>query len=182
MRTFTDAAGRVWTLAIHVAAIKRVHARLGLNLYQLLDDRFQSLGALLGDPVRLVDVLFVLCQDEAQARNVSDEDFGRAMFGDAIHHAAEAFLEELIDFFPDPRGRQSLHTILTEARNVRHRMLDRAEQMLASFDADREANKLMTSFGIAPESSASTPDPSPSPNSSAWPKPVAGNVGTTPPP
>lgn len=182
MHTFTDAAGRVWTITIHVAAIKRVHARLGLNLYQLLDDRFQALGALLGDPLRLVDVLYVLCQDEAQARNISDEDFGRAMFGDAIHHAAEAFLEELIDFFPDPRGRQSLQTILAEARKVRDRMLDRAERVLASFNADHEANKLMNSFGIAPACSASTPDPSPSPNSSAWPKPVAGNAGTTPPP
>jgi hypothetical protein len=44
-------------------------------------------------------------------------------------------------------------------------MMDRAEQVLASFDADREANRLLRSFGIAPESSESTPAPSPSGNS-----------------
>ncbi|MDW8265237.1 MAG: hypothetical protein RMJ52_07880, partial [Gemmataceae bacterium] len=131
-----------------------------------LDDHFKGLGQLLGDPVKLVDVLYVLCQDEAHARQVSDEDFGRAMFGDAIHRATEAFIEELIGFLPDPRGRQALTTILTEARKVRQRIIERAEAVLANFDADYEANKLMHSFGIVPACSASTPAPSPSPSSS----------------
>jgi hypothetical protein len=166
MHTFTDNAGRVWTIAISVAAIKRVRGLLNVDLYKLVDDGFKSLGELLGDPVRLVDVLYVLCQDEANARNVSDEDFGRALGGDALHQAMDAFVEELIDFFPDPKVRQSLRTIIAEATKVRKRMLDRAEQVLASFDADREANRLLRSFGIAPVSSALTPDLSPSGNSS----------------
>ncbi|MCS7168066.1 MAG: hypothetical protein RMI91_11980 [Gemmatales bacterium] len=132
----------------------------------MLDDHFKGLGQLLGDPVKLVDVLYVLCQDEANARQVSDEDFGRAMFGDAAHRATEAFLQQLIDFFPSPRGPQALTTILTEARNVRQRIIERAEAVLANFDADREANKPMHSFGIVPACSASTPASSPSPNSS----------------
>jgi hypothetical protein len=126
----------------------------------------RGLGELLGDLVRFIDVLYCLCREEAEARNVSDEDFGRAMFGDALHQAMDAFVEELIDFFPDPKVRQNLRTIITEARKVRKRMLDRAEQVLASFDADREANRLLRSFGIAPASSASIPDLSPSGNSS----------------
>ncbi|MDW8266762.1 MAG: hypothetical protein RMJ52_15670, partial [Gemmataceae bacterium] len=105
---------------------KRVHGRLLINLYQLLDDHLKGLGELLGDPVQLVDVLYVLCQGEANVRQVSDEDLGRVIFGDAIHRATEAFLQELIDFFPDPRGRQALTTILTEARKVRQRIIERA--------------------------------------------------------
>lgn len=182
MHTFSDNAGRTWTIVIHVAAIKRVRGLLNVDLYKLVDDGFKSLGELLGDPVRLVDVLYVLCQDEAHARHVSDEEFGRAMYGDAIHQATEAFLEELIDFFPDPKGRNSLRKIVDESRKVRRRLMDRVEQVLASFDADHEATRLLNSFGIVPASSDSTPALSPSPNSSAWPKPVAGNAGTTPPP
>lgn len=164
MRTFNDNAGRTWTIAINVAAIKRVRGLLNVDLYKLVDDGFKPLGALVGDPVMLADVLYCLCKEEADARNVSDEDFGRAMFGDAIHQATEAFLEELIDFFPDPKVRRSLRKIIAESRKVRSRMLDRAEQVLESFDADREANRLLRSFGIAPESSASTPALSPSGN------------------
>ncbi len=165
MHTFTDNAGRVWTVAIHAAAIKRVQGLLQVNLYKLIDENFKGLGELLGNIVQLVDVLYCLCKEEADARNVTDEDFGRALGGDALHRAIEAFLEELIDFFPDPRARSNLRKLLAEGKKVRGRMMDRAEQVLASFDADREANKLLRSFGIAPESSESTPAPSPSGNS-----------------
>lgn len=165
MHTFTDNAGRLWTVTIHATAIKRVQGLLKIDLYKLIDDNFKGLGELLGNIVQVVDVLYCLCKDEADARNISDEDFGRALFGDALHRAIEAFLEELIDFFPDPRARSNLRKLLAEGKKVRGRMMERAEQVLASFDADREANKLLRSFGIAPESSASTPAPSPSGNS-----------------
>jgi hypothetical protein len=130
-----------------------------------VDDGFKPLGALVGDPVMLADVLYCLCKDEADAKQITDEDFGRALGGDAITLATDAFLEELIDFFPEARARSSLRKIVAESKKVRDRLMGRAEKVLESFDADREANKLLRSFGIAPESSASTPAPSPSENS-----------------
>ena len=102
MHTFTDNAGRTWTVAINVAAVKRVRGLVNIDLYKLVDDGFKPLGELVADPVQLADVLYCLCKDEADARNVSDEDFGRALYGDAITLAAEAFVEELIDFSPTP--------------------------------------------------------------------------------
>ena len=103
MHTFTDNADRTWTVAINVAAIKRVRGLVQVDLYKLIDDGFKPLAELIADPVRLADVLYCLCKDEADARQVSDEDFGRALAGDAITLAADAFVEELIDFFPDAR-------------------------------------------------------------------------------
>lgn len=79
---------------------------------------------------------------DATVRSVSDEDCGRAMFGDAIHQATEAFLEELIDFSPDPKVRRSLRKIIAESKVVRGLVLDQTEQVLESFGADREANGL----------------------------------------
>ena len=46
MRTFTDNAGRTWTVAINVAAVKRVRGLIKVDLYKLVDDGFQSLGFL----------------------------------------------------------------------------------------------------------------------------------------
>jgi hypothetical protein len=83
----------------------------------------------------------------------------------SITLAIDAFLEELIDFFPEARVRNSLRKIVDESRKVRRRLLDRAEQVLASFDADHEANRLLNSFGIAPASPDSTPGLSPCGNS-----------------
>ena len=98
MRTFTDNAGRTWTIDVHVTAIKRVKSLTNVNLLDLGEGKL--LEQLSSDPVLLVDVLYALCKPEADARHISDEDFGMAMAGDAIDHATTALLEELVDFFP----------------------------------------------------------------------------------
>ncbi len=90
-----------------------------MPLYQVVDDGLQALGKLVSDPVRLADVLYCLVKDEADARQVSDEDFGRALAGDAITAAAEAFVEELIDFFPDARVRAGLRQVAHGRSGVR---------------------------------------------------------------
>lgn len=161
MRTFTDNAGRTWTVQINVAAVKRVRGLAGVDLYRLIEDGFQPLGRLVSDPVALTDVLYCLCKQEADARQVSDEEFGRAMAGDAITLAADAFVEELIDFFPDARTRANLRKVVAAGRKVRDRLLDHAEAMIGKIDPEAEASRLIASSGSLPASSASTPDPSP---------------------
>jgi hypothetical protein len=179
MRAFKDNAGRTWTVAINVAAIKRVRGLAGVDLFGLVDDGFKGLAKLLGDPIDLVDVLYVLCKDEADKLGITDEDFGRAMAGDAIGSASDAFLEELTDFFPDPRVRAGMRKVIDAGRKVRDRMLVRMDEKLNQIDPDAEARKLIDSSISSPESSESTPDPSPSGNSTTWPTPAIGPAGIT---
>ncbi len=157
MRTFTDNAGRTWTVQVNVAAIKRVRGLLGVDLYKLVDDGFQALAKLVSDPVELADVLYCLVKDEADAKQITDEDFGRGLAGDAITLAADAFVEELIDFFPDARARAGLKKVIDAGKKVRERLLTHAETLLERVDPEVEANKLIASFGSSPESLASTP-------------------------
>jgi hypothetical protein len=179
MKTFKDNAGRTWIVAINVAAIKRVRGLAGVDLFGLVDDGFKGLAKLLGDPIELVDVLYVLCKDEADKIGVSDEDFGRAMAGDAIGSASDAFLEELTDFFPDPRVRAGLRKLIETSRKVRDRMLDRMDERIATIDPDAEARKLIDSSTSSPASSESTLGLSRSENSTSWPTPAVGPGGIT---
>jgi hypothetical protein len=156
MHSFKDNSERTWEVTIHVAAVKRIRALLGIDLYRLVDDGFQSLAALVSDPVRLADVLYCLCKEQADQLGVSDEDFGRGLAGDAITEAADAFVEELIDFFPDARARAGLRKAIDAGRKVRDRVLSHAENLLASIDPQVEADKWINSSGNLPESSEST--------------------------
>ncbi|MBW7934986.1 MAG: hypothetical protein H3C62_15535, partial [Gemmatimonadaceae bacterium] len=88
MKTFTDNAGRTWTLAINVDVLKRVRGLVDMNLLDIIDG--QLIERLYRDPVLLCDVVYAVCKPEADARSVSDEDFGRAMAGDAIEQATKA--------------------------------------------------------------------------------------------
>lgn len=164
MQTFRDMAGRTWTLVINVAAVKRCRALAGVDLYGLADDGFKGFADLMADPVRLVDTLYVLCEAEAASRNVSDVQFGEAMAGDAILHAAHAFAEELVDFFPDPRRRAAIRRVIEMGNRVADRMLEAATTQLDAVDVDSIATRLIATPTGSPGSSASTPGPSPSGN------------------
>ena len=107
MKTFKDNAGRTWTVSVDVDAIRRVRTALKVNLTST--DFGAVLEQILSDPVLLCDVLYVICKPEADRQKVSDEDFGRAMAGDAIEHATGALLEELANFTPNPRDRSRIY-------------------------------------------------------------------------
>lgn len=165
MKTFRDNADRTWVVSINVNQVKRVRGLLGgFDIYGLVNDGFQGLAALLNDPIQLVDVLYVLCKEEADKLGVSDEDFGRAMAGDAIEHAADAFVNELSDFFPDPRLRAGLKKVFAKTRMVRDRLLIHMSDEIDNFDVDVLVTKLIESSGSSPASSDSTPVRSPSAN------------------
>lgn len=109
MTSFKDTEGRQWMVRIDVDAVKRVRALVDVDLLDAAGG--DLLPRIAADPVLLCDVLFALCQPEAEKRGVTDDQFGSAMGGDTIDDAAEAFMEALVDFFPKRR-----RAVLTKAR------------------------------------------------------------------
>lgn len=175
MKTFVDNAGRTWTVAINVDAIKRVRDLAQVNLLEVIEGKL--LERLIGDPVLLCDVIYSVCKPEADAKTITDVDFGRAMAGDAIDGATTALLEELVDFFPQGRRRvlskalAKLRKFETAALSAVETRLDSPELErrlaadLAALDEEAGAAALIppgNSSGNAPESSPSTPAPAPS--------------------
>jgi hypothetical protein len=161
MRSFKDNAGRQWSVEINVAALKRVRGLTGTDLMQVIDGTL--IEKLIRDPVLLCDVVYALCKPEADTRSVSDEDFGKAMAGDAIEAATTAVLEELVGFCPSPRDRANLGRVLQATTKVMERARDLVEKKLDSGELDRLADQLLETAGAssisAPEPSASTRDP-----------------------
>lgn len=154
MKTFTDNAGRTWSVTINVDAIKRVRGMLDIDLLEVVDGKL--IGRLVRDPVLLCDVLYALCQPEATARNISDEEFGRSMAGDAIELATHALLEELADFFPSPKDRANLRAGLNKMTQTMDLARDRAAQRMEAFDPEKflaEHSLPGDSSGMLPASS-----------------------------
>ncbi|MBM4369840.1 MAG: hypothetical protein FJ102_26760 [Deltaproteobacteria bacterium] len=172
MRTFKDNGGREWTVEINVAALKRVRGLTGTDLMQVVEGSGGLIERLIKDPVLLCDVVYAVCKTEADQRSVSDEDFGRAMAGDAIEHATAALLEELVSFCPSPRDRRNLGRVLTATRGVMDKARDlvekRIDRLVEGGELERIAEAALTgagpptpgvSSGGAPESPGSIPAP-----------------------
>jgi hypothetical protein len=146
MKTFTDAGGRTWTLTVTVSAVKRVRDLAGVDLIGAATGDLWA--RLFEDPVLLVDALYALVKPEADGQNISDEDFGRALVGDALDGALGALEEELLAFFP------------------RHQRVRAAASLLAAAEAAetraKEARAVLQSMpggssGNSPGSSDATP-------------------------
>ena len=169
MKTFTDNAARAWTIQVNVDALKRVKSLLDVDLMEAVDGKL--LQRMLDEPILLCDIIYALCKPQADAAGVSDEDFGRAMAGDAIDNATQALLEELVDFFPQ-RRRALLTKVLDKLKKLDSLALatvtDRIEKIdldkvmsnaVAQLDNDLSALLAGKPSGPAPGSSASTPAP-----------------------
>jgi len=162
MKTFNDNAARSWTVQVNVDAIKRVRDLAQVNLLEVVEGKL--LERLIADPILLCDVIYCLCKPEADSKNVSDADFGRAMGGNSIDGATTALLEELVDFFPQAK-RRVLAKALAKLQKLQTAALAAVETRLDSPELDRQMAarlaQLENSSGSALESSASPPAPSP---------------------
>ena len=111
MKTLRDTTGREWAITIDVNAIKRVMKSsfdylgepLKVNLLALVEPDSDLLKKIIGYPPLVCDIAYAICKPQCDAKNVSDEEFGRAMGGDVLEQVLELILEETVDFFPQGR-------------------------------------------------------------------------------
>jgi len=166
VKTFTDNADRSWNVEINVAAVKRVRDLAGVDLLEIVEGKL--IQKLISDPILLCDIIYVVCKPQADERSISDEDFGRAMAGDAIEHATAALLEELVSFCPSPRDRKNLGHVLEKTNRVMDKAREYVEQKLDTIEIDQVVEEAVRqieeeqaretsgdSSGSAPASSAS---------------------------
>ena len=165
MAVFTDNAGRAWPIDVTIGTIKRVRSQLAINLIDLSKECLEQLY----DPVVLCDLLWLICQDLAKEREITEEEFGGALAGDAIASATQAFLEALADFFPTEKAallKRSVKVVNqvneTDMRLVAEQ-IETFQQRLEKADNLQDLRQLLETLGNisggAQVSSESTPTP-----------------------
>ncbi len=160
MKCFKDNAGRNWTVSVNVATVKRVKSLLDVNLMEAVEGDLLERLAL--DPILLCDVVYAICKPEADAQNVTDEQFGAAMAGDAIEHATLALLEELADFFPEGK-RRVLRKALDKLKNVEAKAIKAANVYLESPELERRIDAELSNITGSSGNLAALPESVPNP-------------------
>jgi len=165
MKSFKDANDRQWEISITFDALKRVKAFLGVELDKPSLGDPPLLASLTTDVILLCDVIYCICAPQAKAENVSDEDFGRGLDGNAIFGAMNAFMEEWVDFF-QKRRRPDEAKAVNKQMMVLTKAIEAAEKYVDSPELDKKIDaelakivktSLLTPIG-SQESSVSIPD------------------------
>jgi len=153
MRTIVDAKGRSWDIIVDVPNIARLRETLKINLLELVIPH-NTLVESLNDPCKLVDLLFVLCRDQADEREVTDLEFGRSMTPDCIEDGLQSVLEGVVNF--SPRGvRPAYQKVLEKATKFQAAQADKVLAMVTSPEFDTMLEKELEKLSKTPTTSPS---------------------------
>ena len=127
MAEFEDRNGRRWRLSLDVQTLREVKKGTGYDLARMFTRK--GLQTLADDPGLLVDVLWVLVQDQRPS-DMEPVAFARLFDGDALESATAAIVDAGIDFLPRSRSglmrqfREKAAEIETAQMNLLQRRLE----------------------------------------------------------
>ena len=165
-RTFTDYDGHTWSIEVTIPEVARVKKELGVLLLDLVDLKGELFQRITGDVIFLCDLLWVVCRPQAEQCQTTDEQFGRALRGDALEKALDALFLAVADFFPKERAALviSLHQRMSRYGQV---AMELAAEKLNEATSDQQIQAaVLTALGlgesasVSPAGSASTRSPS----------------------
>jgi hypothetical protein len=150
MTTFKDTAGRDWSLRITVGSLPKLR-ETGLDLNKVRQGDGSGFEAL-GDPETLGRLVWLLCKSQAEAANVSEEQFTEALDGPTVADATQALLGAIVDFTRRPEVAKAMKAKLPAVMEKQDRTAIKMIEALSVSDGD------------LPPSPASTPPTAPSAN------------------
>ena len=163
MKTFTDAAGRTWTVTLNLGTAMAVKDKLGVDLLQPEAGDPPLLTRLGTDELLLGEVLCALLEGQFVTHKVTAEDVRASFDGATLLAAQQAFYEELIDFFRS-RGRNDRAKAVAKQMAMIDAAVTAIETRIDGIDVDEtirdavsEPNRGAMS-GSLPEPSGSIPD------------------------
>jgi hypothetical protein len=112
---FTDRRQRQWRLDLDYTLGKRIQSVAGLDFINAHDGK-ALLGVLQSDE-KLVQTLWLFCEEQAQAASVDETEFGRGLDGPTLEQAINA-LEECVLNFCRPARRTAIQAVREKAREV----------------------------------------------------------------
>lgn len=177
MQSFTDRADRTWNLVLNISMARQVKDRLK---HDLLDLEKVSISKLFNDPYLLVDILFVMCEEQTRTKkwtkkweengeqkteektDVSEYEFAEGLAGDTIDKATEALLNEISDFLPNHRLRKVFLKGLKKTNEAMDKVFNQMEEALENPKlmerVTTEAQTMIKEELILGKSSGKTPE------------------------
>ena len=113
--SFIDQRGRTWQLELNYSLAKRLRDVTSLDFVNYQDG--QALLAIHDSDEKLVQVLWLLCEPQAVALSLVEEEFGGGLGGDALEQALEALEQALLNF-SRPARRQAIAAIRDKAHEL----------------------------------------------------------------
>ena len=129
MHTFIDKKNRTWKIDLNFYVVRQIRERCQINLDNIIEEKAKPIEILANNPQKLVDTLFVICEEQLKAADLTDIDFAKGFGGDTLELATKAFLEELYEYLPSS-SRRILKPMLEWSQAEQEKSIVEIEQIL----------------------------------------------------
>lgn len=100
MPEFKDTAGRIWQVKLNIGMIEDIQEETDIDLDQVMQEKSKISELIFATPRKLVEILYVICQEQIKQIPLTAREFGRAFDREVLDKAADAFLQSLLLFYP----------------------------------------------------------------------------------
>jgi len=182
MAKFKTLDGKEWVIHVTYLTVKRVRDLCGVNVLDICNLDKESLSGWVADDLKVLEVVCAVVRPQLSAVDMADDEFFAACDGQVLKDAVERLVDEVSDFFQEPR-KGLVKKIIKKLRETERKMEAQAEKAidaaLSQCDFEAALKTHGSSGSTSPESSASSPGDSPSENSAGWPKAGSTKTGRT---
>jgi hypothetical protein len=182
MAKFKTLDGKEWVVEVTYLTVKRVRDLCGVNVLDICNLDKESLSGWVADDLKVLEVICAVVRPQLAALEMSDEDFFAACDGSVLKEAVERLVDQVSDFFQEPR-KGLVKKVIAKLRETERKMEAQAkqaiEQVLSQCDFEEALKTHGSSGSTLPASPESPPGASPSESSSGWPKAGSTKTGRT---
>jgi hypothetical protein len=164
MRSFTDTLDREWKISLDWDLHEQVKQREGVLLLTLGDNDCELLAKLHTDFALLVNILWILCEEQAASLGVVDDEkmpatrkFAKGLGGDVLENAAKALVGAVIDFFPNRDQRAGLANLMEKVEQTHGLLTKSMLEKIATISPEQLVKNYIDSAGSSPPSPESSP-------------------------
>lgn len=112
MAKFKDRSGQEWRIELDAILVQDARDTFSIDLVDLKAD---PLLRLRNDPMTLIDLTYLLCEDQVKEAGIDQRQFAKAM--PHLDPILEAVKEAIIDFFPTGRA-SHVREVLTKYQEM----------------------------------------------------------------
>jgi hypothetical protein len=143
---FKDSEGREWDVGLPWDVVRRLKDKEGINLLEFAEDKFAKFREVMSDPLAMLDLLWAIVKPQAEAKQMTRDQFEKAMGGDALYEAQLSFEGAYLFFTHNPKTRSALKRLLEKQKAMQEVTMERlvkvGEEMMQKH-ADLATAKIM---------------------------------------
>ena len=141
MATFKDLKGTEWKIRLNGPLVEDVAEKHEVNLADLDKD---PLAKLRNSPMKLVGVIYLLCEDAIKEADLSPKEFGSRL--PSTDDMLAAVRDSIIDFFPSGRA-SHVREVLTKYEEMAAKTDEIAVAKMEKVLSDPETARIIQSEG-----------------------------------